>query len=177
MLTIKVDTKAVEKMLANVKNGAARVARDALNDTADHVRAAAVRDIRGKWNVQAGELRKRIKINPRATINRLQALVQADGEPIPLTAFKARQIRKGVSVAIVKGKRTLIRHGFIATMKSGHRGVFVRAGRQRLPIIERKAITIPSQWNQRIAEHQRAGQAYLEKRLQSRLQRLLETGK
>jgi hypothetical protein len=176
MLTIKVDTKAVEKMLANIRNGAPRVIRDSLNDTASHVRALAVRGIRDKWNVQAAELRRRIRIT-KATVNRLQAVVAADGEPIPLTAFNPRRIRKGVSVAIVKGKRTLIRSGFITTMRSGHRGVFVRAGRQRLPIIERKAITVPSQWNQKIAEHQREGQAYLQKRLQSRLNRLIDTGK
>jgi hypothetical protein len=176
MLTVKTDFRQVEKMFAGIKANLPRVMRDAINDTASHVRTLAVRGIRDKWLVQAGELRSRIKIT-KATVNHLQAVVKADGEPIPLTAFNPRQIRKGVSVAIVKGRRTLIKSGFIATMRSGHRGVFVRVGRQRLPIIEKKAISIPSQWNQKIAEHARDADLYLQRRLQSRLQRLINTGK
>jgi hypothetical protein len=176
MLTITTDFRQVEKMFAGIKANLPRVTRDAINDSASQVRTLAVRGIRDKWNVQAAELRRRIRIT-KATVNRLQALVAADGEPIPLTAFNPRRIRKGVSVAIVKGKRTLIRSGFITTMRSGHRGVFVRAGRQRLPIIERKAITVPSQWNQRIAEHARDAEGYLQRRLQARLQRLIDAEK
>ena len=177
MIRITTDFRQVEKMFAGIKANLPRVMRDAINDTATHVRALAVKDIREKWNVKAGELRQRIKISPRATVNRLEAMVKANGEPIPLIAFNPRPIRAGVSVAIVKGKRTLIKGGFITTMKSGHRGVFMRAGRQRLPIVEKKAISIPSQWNQKIAEHARDADLYLQRRLQSRLQRLIDTGK
>lgn len=46
----------------------------------------------------------------------------------PVFSYPTRQTKKGVSVAINKGGRALIRHAFIATMKSGHQGVFMRYG-------------------------------------------------
>lgn len=58
------------------------------------------------------------------------------GEPMPLGAFKFRQGKKGVYVTINKGNRRLIRGAFVARMRSGHVGVFARAGKGRLPINE-----------------------------------------
>lgn len=48
----------------------------------------------------------------------------------------ARQTRLGVTVGINKGTRALIKGAFIATMKSGHVGVFLRTGPGRFPIKE-----------------------------------------
>lgn len=56
--------------------------------------------------------------------------------PTPLGAFPARQTRKGVKVTVNTGSPKLFPGAFIATMKSGHRGVFYRLGKQRLPIDE-----------------------------------------
>jgi hypothetical protein len=41
-----------------------------------------------------------------------------------------------VSVEVNRGKRTLIPGAFIATMPNGHKGVFKRLGKGRLPIKE-----------------------------------------
>lgn len=54
-------------------------------------------------------------------------IMRVSGEPIPVSSFPVRQTKRGVSVAINTGKRTLIKSAFIATMRSGHRGVFLRA--------------------------------------------------
>lgn len=51
---------------------------------------------------------------------------------IPLYKLGARQTRKGVSVKL----RGSYRHAFIATMASGHTGVFRRDGSARIPISE-----------------------------------------
>lgn len=57
--------------------------------------------------------------------------------PIPLIDFPHRQTKKGVSVSVDVGKGPrLIKSGFIATMRSGHVGIFTRVGKQRLPIRE-----------------------------------------
>lgn len=62
--------------------------------------------------------------------------VEVSGEPVPLVAYPARQTRRGVTVEVNRGKRTLIPGAFVATMKSGHQGVFRRRGPGRLPIDE-----------------------------------------
>ncbi|HUX15572.1 MAG TPA: hypothetical protein VMW52_03815, partial [Phycisphaerae bacterium] len=49
------------------------------------------------------------------------------GRRIPILQFNARQTRKGVTYALRRhGGRTLIPHAFLATMPTGHRGVFAR---------------------------------------------------
>lgn len=62
--------------------------------------------------------------------------MDVSGEAVRVVDYPHRQTRKGVSVAINVGKRKLIKGAFLATMKSGHRGVFKREGKARLPIDE-----------------------------------------
>jgi hypothetical protein len=62
--------------------------------------------------------------------------LDVDGAPVPLVAYPHRQTKEGVSVEVNRGKRTLVKGSFVATMKSGHKGVFRRRGTARLPIDE-----------------------------------------
>jgi signal recognition particle subunit SEC65 len=48
--------------------------------------------------------------------------VNVSGEPVPLVAYPNRQTKKGVSVEVNRGKRTLVKHAFKASMASGHVG-------------------------------------------------------
>ena len=50
---------------------------------------------------------------------------------LPIIAFKPKQSGSSISVAIHKGKTTMIRHAFVATMASGHKGVFSRGRYQK----------------------------------------------
>ena len=108
--------------------------------------ATALRDMRSEANKRI-RARKRIKpkyISRAITLRRakgssiatMEWAVNVSGEPVPLVAYPARQTRKGVTVEVNRGKRTLIPGAFIATMKSGHVGVFKRRGPERLPIDE-----------------------------------------
>jgi hypothetical protein len=46
---------------------------------------------------------------------------------VPLIEFQARPVQRGVSVKVLRANApTHVRHAFIATMRSGHRGVFWR---------------------------------------------------
>jgi hypothetical protein len=78
-----------------------------------------------------------------ATISRPSAAIFASLKRIPLIKFGARGPEpsrgKGGGVSYrLKGGRGRIREAFIATMRSGHRGVFVRVpGARRLPIDEK----------------------------------------
>lgn len=97
----------------------------ALNRTADQVRTQASRAVRDAgYNLKAATIKANIKIK-RATAGNLRATVVASGRPIPLIQYGARQTGKGVTVNVQKGRK-LIAGAFIATMPSGHKGVFVR---------------------------------------------------
>ena len=71
-----------------------------------------------------------------------EAVVFARGKRIPIMAMKAKQTRKGVTYRS-QGKRKLIPSAFIATMPSGHRSVYKRKGKPRLPIAKLYGPSIP----------------------------------
>jgi hypothetical protein len=102
--------RAINKMIAQVKTGAAREIRDA------------------GYKLKVSDIKKGLKLS-YATAASLTARVTASGKPIPLSAYGARQTAKGVSVDVLHGRK-VITHAFIATMPSGHKGVFVRVGNQ-----------------------------------------------
>lgn len=109
---------------------AAREMRDtalvrALNKTADQVKVQAAREVQAAgYTLKIGTIKAAIKVR-RASQGSLNARVVASGRPIPLIQYKARQTAKGVTVDVQKGRK-LIAGAFIATMRGGHRGVFVR---------------------------------------------------
>ena len=96
----------------------------ALNRTAITVRAEASRRIRERYNLKSRVLKDQIRIR-NATKAELHAVVQASGRPIPLVEFDARRGAAGATVRVGRTRKT-VSHAFIATMKSGHRGVFLR---------------------------------------------------
>ena len=113
--------RALNKMVAQVKTGSARGMRDA------------------GYNLKVSDIKKGLKVI-NATSSRLVATVQASGRPIPLIGYGARQTAKGVSVSVLHGRK-VITHAFIATMPSGHKGVFVRVGDQHKKV-NRKGGTV-----------------------------------
>lgn len=121
----------------------------ALNRVADMARTAASREIREVYRIKARDVSSAIKVyraSGRSTS--LEARVVAKGRhSLPLVDFAARQTKKGVTVSIKKrGGRKLFPGAFIATMKSGHTGVFTRGNKGRLPIKERFTIGVPYQF-------------------------------
>jgi hypothetical protein len=84
-------------------------------------------------------------------ISRLAWRMDVAGGVVPVAAYPHRQTKKGVSVQINKGTRRLIQSAFVATMKSGHRGVFMRDGRfgrNSNPKLER----ISEAWTTRVSD-------------------------
>ena len=55
---------------------------------------------------------------------------------------RAKQTAQGVSYRGEGGQRKFIPHAFVATLKSGHRGVFKRVGKSRLPICELQGVSV-----------------------------------
>ena len=77
-------------------------------------------------NINKKYLNRQIKVSPKAKPSRLWGGIKVNQHRIPIIAFNPKQSGSHISVAIRKGKTTMIRHAFIATMTSGHEGVFAR---------------------------------------------------
>lgn len=120
---------AVRKSLTQAGSSAIRAAR-----------AASNRLIREKKRIKVRTLNAGLSLSfPRGAkdIDDLEWRLRVSGKPIPLAAYPHRQTKRGVVVAVNKGRaKVLIRGAFIAVMRSGHRGVFMRTTTKRLPIRE-----------------------------------------
>lgn len=108
--------------------------RRALKRSLGTVRTEAVRLVRGEVaSLRAKTVRDQMTIELAASGTEGDVVIRA--RPVPLIEYGARPTKLGVTVQVKRGRR-LVRHAFIATMKTGHRGVFRRVGRRRLPIKE-----------------------------------------
>jgi hypothetical protein len=107
---------------------------DAIRSTA----AESNRMVRRWKRMKVAALKKALPLTFPGTkeIARLAWRMDVSGALVPVSAYPLRQTRKGISVAINTGARSFIRSAFVATMRSGHRGVFLRDGKGRLPIKE-----------------------------------------
>lgn len=131
--------KAEFDRFASLGPAVVRAARKAGSD--------ALRKMR-KTSTQTIRFRKRIKLKvindslvmtfPKGaqTLDSLEWRMDVKGTRAPVSAFEPRQRVTGVSVAINAGKRKIIKGAFIARMRSGHVGVWLRDGSKRLPIHE-----------------------------------------
>ena len=155
-LSAHVDIRGLVPWSRNANANTIRAAQAAGSSALRAMRAEGSRRIRERKGIQAGQIDRALSLlYPKSKDVFAWALV-AKSKPIPLIAFGARQVGSGVSVEVTKGKRSIVRGAFIATMQSGHRGVFMRQGNKqvmrkgrykgklRQPIKERFSATISS---------------------------------
>jgi len=126
-------SRAIEKEIDGHARKIEKASIRALNKTVRTGRTAASKIIRKTVNVKAKAVNKSLKIE-RAKKGKPVARIQSTYKAIPVIEFSGvRQTKKGVSVRMRKDMpRKLFRGAFIATMKSGHKGVFRRLGKQYL---------------------------------------------
>lgn len=99
----------------------------ALNKMADQVKVQAAREIRDAgYGLKVAAIKKAIGIK-RANAGAVVAVVKATGQPVAIINYSARPVKNGVTVSVKNGRK-LIRGAFIATMPSGHTGVYERVG-------------------------------------------------
>ena len=119
----------------------------ALVDTAKSAISKAGSLIAKRTGLKSSVVRSRIRYDP-VRVGDYHATVRSSRKPIPLIEFpSARQVGAGVRVN-VWGRSQIIQGSFIATMRTGHRGVFRRVGRRRLPIKELWGPTIAGTFRQ-----------------------------
>ena len=133
---------ALQRALQQLGTDAERAVVRALNKTLTSVATVAVRGLSREAGLTQKVIRSAVALT-RAAEGRPQAIMQVTGRRIPLIAFGARGPEPsrgrgpGVTARVPGGGTALYRSAFIATMRSGHRGVFKRApGARRLPIRE-----------------------------------------
>ena len=116
----------VKSMLSGLKSVPEKVMSRAINLSLTGVKTDASTEIRAiitpKKNVIDATFR-----TTKATVTSMKGSFFSTGKNLGLIDFSARQTVKGVTVQVKKTTpRKLIPGTFIATMKSGHKGVFWR---------------------------------------------------
>lgn len=120
----------------------------ALNRGIQAARTNASREIRKVYNIKNKAAQAAMSLR-LANKRLLRALLivggPGKGRRIGLIEFEAKQTAPGVTVRVfVGGQRKLVRHAFIATnTHTGYRGVFVRTGKDRYPIVNLRSLSIP----------------------------------
>ena len=136
----KLDTKEVERSLRSFGRRAPRMASAALNRTAKGVATEWKKAVSEDIGIKQSAVAKQMKVR-KSKATTLQASVSVKDRRIPLIELGARGKEpsrgkgRGVTYKIL-GRRRRRRHAFIATMRSGHRGVFKRTSKRRRPITE-----------------------------------------
>jgi len=184
-LTIEFRSEAAERALRQFSAHArARAIPRALNRALDSGRTVLVRAIaRDLGGIKQAAVRDAIRTTP-ATADRLVAQLASDVRRLPLILFQARGPEpsrgRGRGVTATLGGRQVYPHAFIATLRSGHRGVFQRrppsrsrAGGPRsapgLPIVELRGPSIGHVFDTYTPEALRRAQEQLVKTLRSEL--------
>lgn len=142
-VTVRVDAAGVRRALAGLSDAtSSRAIVRALNRAVDAGKTEAVKLTREELNLKAADVRESISVR-KAGASLARAEIVIAPKPVPLIDYGARQTKTGVTVKVKRGGgRSLVRHAFVATMRSGHRGVFSRtpkgggAASRRLPIRE-----------------------------------------
>lgn len=107
----------------------ARTVGKGLRDMMRGMKAASVRSVRFRKRIKIKKINDALPVflsRQSDDLSELEGTLLASGEAIPLIEYPNRQLRRGVSVAINASKRVLIKSAFMATMKSGHTGIFTR---------------------------------------------------
>lgn len=117
-----------------VVNALMKAGRDGIRS----VRTASARTIRFRKRIKLRTVNESMHVGfPHSrSLADLAWRLDVDGEAIPVSEYNPRQTAEGVTVAINIGPRKLIKSAFLATMKSGHFGVWIRTTKKPFPIQE-----------------------------------------
>lgn len=124
---IRLLTKGVNRLN---RKGVPRAITRATNKALLKTRTQTRRQLAKKFNLPAKEVNKTVT-HRNASLNNGTAYIQGRGSQIPIIKVKGSVTQKRLGVALNTGTgRRVIPHSFIATMASGHTGVYKRVGRK-----------------------------------------------
>lgn len=127
-INIVIDDSAIRNMFPEAKKQINRLATKAINDTAREGRKTINKEVRKGYKVKSREVTAQVKITRRAKVRSPFAIINITRKAVPLIRFanKAQKNPAGVIITVRKGKTELVKKAFIATMSSGHTGVYWR---------------------------------------------------
>jgi hypothetical protein len=159
-VVVSVRAQDLHRALRELREQSPRAVTRALNRTIESVQTQAGREVAAETGLPVRKVRASMRVI-RATFSTLRAALQVRGVRIPLIEFHARQTRSGVSYRLPRGRGSAP-SAFIATMASGHQGVFKRRAKARLPITELFGPSLPK--------------AFLQDRVRQALERVAASG-
>ncbi len=148
----KEQVKELKVMLKRFPRTVPRILTRAINKVGVAARTKVLRKISETYNVTQKNLKKYNVRLVKANFRTLAAKLGIKGKRVPISHFKARQTKRGVTYAVKKRRRTIYAFmesgGRPVRMSTGHKGVFGRKvvdGKRvgRLPIIERFGPSVP----------------------------------
>ena len=150
MITYEVDLftlSQVQKKLGNMQKKAPVVISRALNKTAVSARVRLANRAQQAYTVKTGGFKKDMDIK-KANSGNLVAEIRSEGKPLKIVKFKYSGSKSSGAKADItrSGLKALIKgniKAFVATMNSGHNGIFQREGQARLPIKELYSNSVP----------------------------------
>jgi len=107
-----------------------------LNITARRVISQVKKDVKKEYTINNKYLNRMATLKPASgTVEGLYAAVSYSYKPVPMVGFKNKDNNKskspkkrtgGVTIEIKRGRNQLLKHAFIATMASGHKGIYAQ---------------------------------------------------
>jgi hypothetical protein len=102
--------------------------RAGVRDAARAGRTTLAKSIGQRYSLTAGRIKQDVP-TARIAANGQTAVITTSRKPITAMQFKPKQTRKGLSMSIYRGQRTIVRSGFLAKGKP-----FKRRGKERYPL-------------------------------------------
>lgn len=138
--TIKLNQEQVDKvhfMLRDIKNGVETAQVRAINKGVDKAVSLSAKGISDKVTLTQKRIKENIK-KAKASRYQIGGSVVISSRRIPFIDYKHSVLKRGgINVKVFRDQPAVhFRSVFIATMPSGHRGIFQRRGKARLPIVE-----------------------------------------
>jgi hypothetical protein len=128
-----------------VERAVFRALKKAGGDALRRLRTEAKRQTRARVAIRAGYLANTalpLRFATGRGVAELEWVMRVSGRETPLGEYPRRQTKKGVSVEVQRGKRTLIKRAFLARSKSGRLSVFLRPSRLRYPMGHRLGMSV-----------------------------------
>jgi hypothetical protein len=145
-LVVSWDAKTLEQLRAKTVDRAVfRALKKAGGDALRALRAEAKRRTRDRIRIRAGYLAGSafpLRYARGSSVGELAWTMKVSGRAVPLGEYPRRQTKKGVSVEVQRGKRSLIRGAFLARAKSGRQSVFLRPSKLRYPMGHRLGLSV-----------------------------------
>lgn len=100
--------------VGNIQNGYKKVLVTSINKTLTTVKTQATARIGNELNLKAARIKEDITVQ-KASYSKVAGALVLSGEPVGLAQFGASQVKKGVTVKVLKSSgRSLLKHAMLA---------------------------------------------------------------